>query len=285
MAKATDDLSKYGLKEVTVRLKLDKSDPRMPDMVVNSPYDATIFARSLMEDLDREYTMVVNLSNKLKPINYNIISIGDLTTAQVSLTNVFKSSILSNAYGFMFFHNHPSGEATPSDADMEMTKQIIEAGRLMNIPLFDHIIIAGKNRDYLSQSYFSFRENYKDLFSTNKAIDLAYIRSFSHGMTKAEKVGEQNRTFHTERGQRMDLKGQRDSVFSATIETKDAWCRYLKNASYFVTYNLLSAMQIVNRYPNGTAVATKEIWESIGYHIKEGEEGLSILSTSRSNNK
>ena len=277
MAKATDDLSKYGLKEVTVRLKLDKSDPRMPDMVVNSPYDATIFARSLMEDLDREYTMVVNLNNKLKPINYNIISIGDLTTAQVSLTNVFKSSILSNAYGFMFFHNHPSGEATPSEADMEMTKQMIEAGKLMNIPLFDHIIIVGKNRDYLSQSYFSFRENYKELFSTNKAIDLEYIRSFSHGMTKAEKVGEQNRTFHTERGQRMDLKGQRDSVFSATIETKDAWCRYLKNASYFVTYNLLSAMQIVDRYPNGTAVATKEIWESIGYHIKEGEKGLSIL--------
>ena len=279
MAKATDDLSKYGLKEVTVRLKLDKSDPRMPDMVVNSPYDATIFARSLMEDLDREYTMVVNLNNKLKPINYNIISIGDLTTAQVSLTNIFKSSILSNAYGFIFFHNHPSGDATPSDADMEMTKQMIEAGKLMNIPLFDHIIIVGKNRDYLSQSYFSFRENYKELFSTNKAIDLAYIRSFSHGMTKAEKVGEQNRTFHTERGQRMDLKGQRDSVFSATIETKDAWCSYLKNASYFVTYNLLSAMQIVDRYPNGTAVATKEIWESIGYHIKEGEEGLSILST------
>ena len=279
MAKATDDLSKYGLKEVTVRLKLDKSDPRMPDMVINSPYDATIFARSLMENLDREYTMVVNLSNKLKPINYNIISIGDLTSAQVSLTNVFKSSILSNAYGFLFFHNHPSGDATPSDADMEMTKQMIEAGRLLNIPLFDHIIIAGKNRDYLSQSYFSFRENYKELFSANKAIDLAYIRSFSHGMTKAEKVGEQNRTFHTERGQRMDLKGQRDSVFSATIETKDAWCRYLTNASYFVTYNLPSAMQIVDRYPNGTAVATKEIWESIGYQIKEGEKGLSILST------
>ena len=126
MAKATDDLSKYGLKEVTVRLKLDKSDPRMPDMVVNSPYDATIFARSLMEDLDREYTMVVNLNNKLKPINYNIISIGDLTTAQVSLTNVFKSSILSNAYGFMFFHID-SFEALTSDRPYRKSNYTHEA--------------------------------------------------------------------------------------------------------------------------------------------------------------
>ena len=277
MAKATDDLSKYGLKEVTVRLKLDKSDPRMPDMLVDSPYAATIFARRLMSDLDREYTMVVNLNNKMKPINYNIISIGDLTTAQVPMMNVFKTSILSNAYGFMFFHNHPSGDTTPSEEDVEMTKQMIEAGRLMRIPLFDHIIIAGKNRDYLNQSYFSFRENYKELFSVDKAIDLAYIRSFSHGMTKAERVGEQNRTFHTERGQRMDLKGQRKAIFSATIQSKDAWCKYLKSASYFVCYHLLSAMQIVDRFPDGVAVADKETWEKIGFRVRPEETGLTIL--------
>ena len=271
MANKENSLSEYGLKEVKVRLKLEEQDTFMPDIHLEDPMDAADFACRLMRDLDREYTMVVNLDTQLRPINFNIVSIGSIDMAVTPISNVFKSSILSNAKAIMFFHNHPSGSIHPSQQDIDLTKRMIEAGKLMDIPVLDHIIIGSGNGNY-----FSFHETHAELFNDN-TIDLAFIRTFNHGFTQAEQVGEQNRTFHTERGQRMDLKGQQKAIFSATIQSKDAWCKYLKSASYFVSYNLLSAMQIVDRYPNGVAVADKDTWEKIGFRVRPEETGLTIL--------
>lgn len=123
MANKENSLSDYGLKEVKVRLKLDEQDTFMPDVHLDSPADAAEFASRMMRDLDREYTMVVNLDNKLKPINFNIVSIGSINMALTPISNIFKSSILSNAYAMMFFHNHPSGNTYPSQQDIDMTKK------------------------------------------------------------------------------------------------------------------------------------------------------------------
>ena len=65
---------------------------------------------------------------------------------------VFKVAILSNAYSILLAHNHPSGDTTPSQEDLNITKRIKSASEIMGIPILDHLIIG-------SNGYYSFKEN------------------------------------------------------------------------------------------------------------------------------
>ena len=67
--------------------------------------------------------------------------IGGISESIAPVQNIFKSSILSNAAGIMLLHTHPSGNAEPSRQDLEITKKLVQAGKLMEIPLVDHVII------------------------------------------------------------------------------------------------------------------------------------------------
>lgn len=93
--------------------------------------------------LDREYCCVVNLDSMLRPINFNVVSIGGISRTLVPVQNVFKAAILSNAAGIMLFHNHPSGSLTPSREDVLLTQRLVKAGQLMEIPVLDHVIVGG----------------------------------------------------------------------------------------------------------------------------------------------
>ena len=66
-----------------------------------------------------------------------------LSQTQIPIQNLFKSAILQNAGSLIALHNHPSGSLTPSQADLSVTKRMVEAGRLIGIPVTDHIIVAG----------------------------------------------------------------------------------------------------------------------------------------------
>ncbi len=103
-----------------------------------------------MEKMDREYCCVVNLDGSNHPINFNIVSIGDINHAYVPVQNVFKSAILSNASSIMLLHNHPSGSLNPSKDDIELTRRVIVAGAIMNIPVIDHLIVAGGTAELVS---------------------------------------------------------------------------------------------------------------------------------------
>jgi len=112
-------------------------------MQPESPEDAARVMADALAMMDREYCCVVNLDNRNRPINYNVVSIGDVNSAIVPIQNVFKSAILSNAAGIMLFRNHPSGELTPSREDEILTEKLIYAGKIMNINVVDHIIVGG----------------------------------------------------------------------------------------------------------------------------------------------
>ena len=92
---------------------------------------------------------MVNLNTKLKPINFHIVSVGELNQSVATIPNILKSGILSNAASFILLHNHPSGETIPSQEDLMTTRRVIEAGKLIGIPLMDHIIV-GSNENYRS---------------------------------------------------------------------------------------------------------------------------------------
>lgn len=154
----------FALKQVRVRLKLAEAEPLYSTEQLTSPEKAVDVMAQALSQMDREYCCVVNLDGANHAINFNIVSIGDINQAQIPVQNVFKSAILSNAASIMLFHNHPSGSLKASIEDVNITNRLIEAGKIMNIPVIDHIIVAGETAEH-----FSFRESNPDMFAVREA--------------------------------------------------------------------------------------------------------------------
>ena len=106
-----------------------------------SPNDAYEMIKEQLEGLDREQFIIACLNTKNEPTNISVVSVGTLNKAIVHPREVFKTAILSNAASIMAFHNHPSGETTPSQQDIQVTNRLYEAGELLGIKLLDHLII------------------------------------------------------------------------------------------------------------------------------------------------
>ena len=131
----------YELPEVQVRLAEGKS--LYSDQPMSSPKRATEIMSKMLSEMDREYLCVVNLDSQLRPINYNVVSIGGLDSALAPMSNVYKTAILSNTSAIILLHNHPSGSLQPSAEDIRMTQKVEMASKIMDIRLLDHIIVAG----------------------------------------------------------------------------------------------------------------------------------------------
>lgn len=108
---------------------------------ISSPNDAYEMIREQLEGLDREQFMIACLNTKNEPTNISVVAVGTLNKAIVHPREVFKTAILSNAASIIAFHNHPSGETTPSQQDIQLTNRLYEAGELLGIKLLDHLII------------------------------------------------------------------------------------------------------------------------------------------------
>ncbi len=108
---------------------------------ISSPKDAYEMIKEQLEGLDREQFIIACLNTKNEPTNISVVSVGSLNKAIVHPREVFKTAILSNAASIMAFHNHPSGETTPSQQDIQLTNRLYQAGELLGIKLLDHLII------------------------------------------------------------------------------------------------------------------------------------------------
>ncbi len=116
--------------------------------------DRPVFKRSsdvanhylpLMRDLRKEVFKVLLLNRANRFIREVFVSEGTLDASIVHPRDVFKEAVLEPAAGIILIHNHPSGNPSPSDEDLRITKQLVEAGRLLGINVYDHIILAGEN--------------------------------------------------------------------------------------------------------------------------------------------
>ena len=94
---------------------------------------------------------LVTLDTKLHVVRVKIIAIGSLDGAYVHPREVFREAAAASAAAVVLFHNHPSGDPTPSPEDLALTTRLAEAGQIMGIPVVDHLILA-------SHRYFSLRE-------------------------------------------------------------------------------------------------------------------------------
>lgn len=108
---------------------------------ITSPDDAANLVMSEMALLEQEHLRVVILDTRNRVISTPTIYIGSLNTSVVRIGEIFKRAIKENAAAIIVVHNHPSGDPSPSPEDIRVTRQIVEAGRLLNIDLLDHLII------------------------------------------------------------------------------------------------------------------------------------------------
>jgi DNA repair protein RadC len=111
--------------------------------VVRSPEDVAARYIPKLRDLKNEVFLVLLLNSANGIFKEVEISRGSLNASVVHPREVFKRAIDELAAGIILVHNHPSGNRNPSSEDITLTKQIVEAGKVMGIPVHDHIIIAG----------------------------------------------------------------------------------------------------------------------------------------------
>lgn len=103
-----------------------------------------------VRDLKKEVFRAVLLDRKNCLIKVETISEGSLTVSLVHPREAFLPAVKNSAASVIFLHNHPSGDPTPSREDLELTRRLVEAGRILGVPVLDHIIVGDRNRTYLS---------------------------------------------------------------------------------------------------------------------------------------
>lgn len=110
------------------------------------------FFKNRIGHLSQENLIAVFLDNKIKMINFKTIFMGTINMSITHPREIFKEAINNRAVYIILVHNHPSGDVTPSKADINFTNQVLYTGNIIGIPLLDHLII-GKNK------YYSFYDN------------------------------------------------------------------------------------------------------------------------------
>lgn len=108
---------------------------------IKSPEDVKNYVMEDMRYYDREHFKCLYLNRKNQVISLETISIGGLANSLVHPREVFKPAVKRSAAAVILIHNHPSGDPTPSREDINITKRLIESGKLLGIEVLDHIII------------------------------------------------------------------------------------------------------------------------------------------------
>lgn len=136
-----------------IRLCMKKSGPAGP--VIRQARDICNFVRGAA-DKDREsfYTMHMDIRGRV--IGFEEVSRGGLAGVEVHPREVFKSAILNSAAAIAIAHNHPSGDPEASFADKQLTTRLIDAGRLLGIPVRDHVVVASDGCRSLRDNGMSF---------------------------------------------------------------------------------------------------------------------------------
>lgn len=102
-----------------------------------------------VDSLTVEHFGVLTLDTKNVVIGFHILHMGTLNSAVVDQRSIFQAAILNNAAGIILFHNHPSGDPTPSFEDVEYTRKVSKSAELLSINLLDHIIVSS-DKNFLS---------------------------------------------------------------------------------------------------------------------------------------
>lgn len=112
---------------------------------INSPADAAALVQYEMSALEQEHLRVILLDRRNRVMEVVEVYKGSVNSSQVRVGELFKEGIRKNCSALIVVHNHPSGDPTPSPDDVAVTRAIVQAGKLLDIDVLDHLVIgAGK---------------------------------------------------------------------------------------------------------------------------------------------
>ncbi|MDD3382285.1 MAG: DNA repair protein RadC [Bacilli bacterium] len=140
--------------EIIAAIELGKriNTPLLNEIKLNSARATYLLVKEEMQNLSQEYFMCIYLNSKSEIIEKRILSIGTSNITIFHPRDILKWAIKLSASGIILVHNHPSGDPSPSNADIKVTKEIVNASKLVDIKIVDHIVI-GKEK------YYSFNES------------------------------------------------------------------------------------------------------------------------------
>ncbi len=126
---------------------------------INFPEDAIQYVQkkigTYLRDAPQEYFYIILLNIRNRIIKDIEINKGTLTSSIVDIQQIMREALQSKSAAMILVHNHPSGDTNPSKEDIRLTQQIIEAGKLLNLQILDHIIIGND-----PHAYYSFKKNH-----------------------------------------------------------------------------------------------------------------------------
>jgi DNA repair protein RadC len=109
---------------------------------LRGPADVAAILAPMLAMAEHEIGVVLMLDGRRRVIDANVYTSGSTTEVPIDVAAVFRGAIRAAAAGVIVAHNHPAGDPTPSDGDIHFTARLVELGRLLGIPLLDHVIIA-----------------------------------------------------------------------------------------------------------------------------------------------
>lgn len=124
--------------ELGKRLMLESPEEKP---VINSPADAAALVDYDMSALEQEHLRVILLDRRNRVLEVVEVYKGSVNSSQVRVGELFKEAIRANASAIIVTHNHPSGDPTPSPDDVAVTRAIVQAGKLLDIDVLDHLVI------------------------------------------------------------------------------------------------------------------------------------------------
>lgn len=129
--------------ELGRRLTTESPDPRPQ---ITSPADAANLVQADMSLLEQEEVRVLVLDTRNRVLDIHAVYKGSLNTSLVRVSELFRQAIKQNAAAIIVAHNHPSGDPSPSPEDVRLTEMLVEAGKLLDVELLDHLIIGRGSR-------------------------------------------------------------------------------------------------------------------------------------------
>jgi DNA repair protein RadC len=129
--------------KAALALGLRLNEPAGERPVINSPADAAALVQGEMALLEQESLRVMLLDTRNRVMEIVEIYRGSVNSSQVRVGELFKSAVQRMAPAILICHNHPSADPTPSPDDVAVTRAIVQAGRLLEIEVLDHIVIGG----------------------------------------------------------------------------------------------------------------------------------------------
>ena len=131
---------------VSITWAVRDSSASTPKRNISGATDAARILAPFLAQQSRELFVILPLDTRGKTSGIRLVSMGNLSSSLVHPREVFREALLAEAAAIIIAHNHPSGDAEPSGEDLAVTRKLVAAGKILGVPVMDHLIIGAVDR-------------------------------------------------------------------------------------------------------------------------------------------